>query len=117
MKTGVFDDDTLHTVHARRDGATYFNLATPARGTHVSRTLTEPGIFRISCDVGHVWTTAWLLVFPHPYFAVSDATGHFRISGLPDGTYAAHTWHERLGTRTASVVVRGGTAAPLKIEY
>jgi hypothetical protein len=37
---------------------------------------------------------AHLLAFDHPYFALTDADGGFRIPGVPPGTYRITVWHE-----------------------
>jgi hypothetical protein len=56
-------------------------------------------------------------VLPHPFFAVSDATGAFRIAGLPPGTYTLEAWHEVLGTRTAEVTVGPSQAQTTAITF
>jgi hypothetical protein len=47
-------------------------------------------------------------VLSHPFFAVSDSTGAFKISGLPPGTYTIEAWHEKLGTQQTTVTVGAG---------
>ena len=42
------------------------------------------------------WAHAYVAVFEHPYFAVADASGNFRIDSLPPGTYTVKVWHEGL---------------------
>ena len=42
----------------------------------------------------HPWMRAWIYVSPHPYVAVTDATGHFLISKAPAGKVILHAWHE-----------------------
>jgi hypothetical protein len=41
---------------------------------------------KISCDI-HGWMSAWVMVFNHPYFAITDADGNFEIQNAPAGTY------------------------------
>ena len=48
---------------------------------------------------------AYVGVFPHPFFSTTGADGKFTISGLDAGTYEITAWHERLGTKTATVTV------------
>ncbi|MGH7323770.1 MAG: carboxypeptidase-like regulatory domain-containing protein, partial [Candidatus Rokuibacteriota bacterium] len=36
----------------------------------------------------------YLLAFDHPYFAVTDDEGDFRIDDLPAGTWRVSAWHE-----------------------
>ena len=60
--------------------------------------------FKIKCDV-HPWMGAYLGVFDHPYFAVTDDSGSYTISGLPAGKYVIEAWHEKLGSQTADITV------------
>ncbi|MEK7205838.1 MAG: carboxypeptidase-like regulatory domain-containing protein, partial [candidate division NC10 bacterium] len=52
--------------------------------------------------------TAYVMVVDHPYAAVTDASGAYRIAGMPPGTYRLRFWHERLGVREEPVVIRSG---------
>jgi hypothetical protein len=56
----------------------------------------EPGIIEVRCSE-HPFARAYIAVFDHPYFAVSDEQGAFKIDGLPAGTYNVKVWQERLG--------------------
>jgi len=55
----------------------------------------------------HPWVRAYIGVFDHPYFAVTDARGVFTIDSLPPGTYTVKVWHERLDTPMEQRVVVG----------
>lgn len=88
------DAPILHNVHAHLARETWFSLGLPSAGaSHVVRAA-EPGIARLVDDAGHTWMHGWVHVFEHPYFAVSDANGEFRIEGLPPGRYTLRAWHE-----------------------
>jgi hypothetical protein len=50
----------------------------------------------LSSDI-YQWPKAWLFPVAHPYFAVTDADGTFRIDRLPPGNWEFHVWHERFG--------------------
>ena len=54
--------------------------------------------------------SAWVAVFDHPYFAVTDDAGAFTIKGLPDGTYTLQAWHEQFGTKEQTITVKDGKA-------
>jgi hypothetical protein len=41
---------------------------------------------------------AYVGVFDHPYFAITDTNGAFSLPNLPPGAYSIEAWHERLGT-------------------
>jgi len=96
----VNNDPILHNVHARQatsDGLqTVFNIAQPVRGqrTTVDAPLDKPGIVALTCEAGHPWMTAYILVAPHPYVATSGDNGEFVITDVPPGTYPIKMWHE-----------------------
>ena len=90
------DRGAIHNVHAYYGydvDDNWFNATTPF-GVATARVAQRPGVARLTCDAGHVWMTGYLLAFPHPYFAVTDARGCFTIRDIPPGTYTLHAWHE-----------------------
>jgi hypothetical protein len=48
---------------------------------------------KVNCDI-HGWMTAWVRVFDHPYFAVTDENGKFEIKQAPAGKCRLIIWHE-----------------------
>lgn len=79
------------------------------------RLLTKPSQLEITCQL-HPWAKAWILVFDHPYFAVSERNGTFSIPDIPPGTYRVKAWHPRLGVSEQSVTVSGGQPASLALK-
>ena len=67
------------------------------------------GPITIKCDF-HPWMTAHFFVMEHPFFAVTDQNGRFRIAGLPDGKYSVAAWHEVYGEQEARITVRSGSS-------
>jgi hypothetical protein len=64
-------------------------------GVASPHTFTAPDQWvRLKCDV-HPWEFAYVCVFPHRYFAVTDATGHFSITNIPPGRYKLHALHRK----------------------
>ena len=110
-------DDTLHNVRAEASTNRQFNVGL-APGNSVERVFgAAERMVRLHCHV-HRWMTAWVGVVDHPFFAVSDAAGRFRIENVPPGRYEVEAWHETLGTRKASVVVpRSGRTNPLVFHF
>jgi hypothetical protein len=53
------------------------------------------------------WADAWLFPVEHPYFAVTDADGKFRIDRIPVGEWEFSIWHERFGYVQSSERPRG----------
>lgn len=53
----------------------------------------ESSAIPYKCTV-HPWMSGQVRVFDHPYFAVTDADGHFTLPNAPQGTYRLVVWHE-----------------------
>jgi hypothetical protein len=51
---------------------------------------------KIACNI-HGWMGAYLRVFDHPYFAVTDEDGNFEIKDAPAGNYRIVVWQESVG--------------------
>jgi plastocyanin len=101
----VNDDPTLHNVHALPMVNSEFNKHQPQQGQHMTHVFTAPEVMvRFKCDV-HPWMSSYVGVVAHPFFAVSDQTGHFDIKGVPPGTYTVEAWHEKYGRQSSKVTV------------
>ena len=88
-------DATLHTIHM--DGAASFNLPFPFPNQVTSRAMPTPGLVHLRCNGGHVWMNAEMMVVSHPYYAVTDESGHYEFTNVPAGTYQIVAWHEGWG--------------------
>lgn len=88
-------DATLHTIHM--DGAASFNLPFPFPNQVNARTMSTPGLVNLRCNGGHVWMNAEMMVVAHPYYTVTDESGHFELTNVPPGTYELVAWHEGWG--------------------
>ncbi|MGE0702526.1 MAG: carboxypeptidase regulatory-like domain-containing protein [Vicinamibacterales bacterium] len=98
-------DGILHNIHTLPKINPAFNRGQPATVKEMSTTFAKPeNLFQVKCDV-HPWMSAYIGVYTHPFFSVTQADGKFTISGLDPGTYEITAWHERLGTQTATVTV------------
>ena len=70
---------------------------------------------QVNCDV-HPWMKAYVAVFDHPYFAVTDKTGAFEIKGVPAGSQNLIAWQEKSGyfnegkSKGMPVAVKAGAA-------
>jgi plastocyanin len=98
-------DGTLHNIHALPKVNKEFNKAMPRSKKQMSVTFDKvEAPFKVKCDV-HPWMGAYLGVFDHPYFAVTDDSGSYSISGLAPGKYVIEAWHEKLGSQSADITV------------
>jgi plastocyanin len=98
-------DGILHNVHTLPKINPSFNRAMPATLKEATTVFNKPeAVFQIKCDV-HPWMSAYIAVFTHPFYSVTSTDGKYTISGLDPGTYEITSWHEKLGTQTASVTV------------
>jgi len=99
------DDGVLHNVHALPTVNRPFNMAMPPTRKEAQESFAkEEGMFTIKCDV-HPWMHAYIGVFSNPFFAVTKEDGKYTIANLPPGTYEIEAWHEKLGTKKATVTV------------
>lgn len=116
------EDPLLHNVHLflkmDRGRRTLINMGLPGNvsGVDASRAFRRPGVIEVRCDA-HDWMTGWILLFEHPYFAVSDERGNFTVPNVPPGTYMLKVWHEELGELSHEVVVAGGKTATVTFQY
>lgn len=96
-------DETYHNVFSLSPAGA-FDLGRYAAGRSKSVRFDRPGIVRVFCDI-HSHMSAFVLVFGHRFFAVTDEDGRYRINAVPPGRYTVTAWHERFGTVTESVDV------------
>ena len=81
-----------------------FDLGRYAVGRSKSIRFARPGVVRVFCDI-HSHMSAFILVFSHPFFAVTDPAGRYRIDNVPPGTYTLVAWNEGVTSESRQVVV------------
>lgn len=104
-------DPLLHNVHNTPTvkGNPESNLAQLAGAPDLKFTFSQPEMFiRFKCDV-HPWMFAWVSVFAHPYFAVTDAEGKFKIADVPPGKYTLEVVHRKAGSASKEIEVADQT--------
>lgn len=77
--------------------------------------LRKPAQLEVTCEL-HPWSKAWILVFDHPYFAVSQRNGSFAIPDIPAGTYKVKAWHPRLGVAEQTITIAAGGTSTLALK-
>ena len=88
------------------------NLGTWPQGEKRSFTFDTPGVVPLLCNV-HPEMSAYIIVSPTPYYAMTDAAGNYRIQNVPDGNYTITVWHEGVKPQSKPVVVNGSTKVDL----
>jgi hypothetical protein len=111
-------DPTLHNVNATPKINKGFNFAQPVKGMVTEKVFDLPEVppIRFRCDV-HPWMFAYVGVFEHPFFAVTDEKGNFKISGLPDGKYTLVAYHRRTHTTTEGITQEVTVDGDTKVEF
>jgi plastocyanin len=92
--------------------ASRFDLGRYAAGRSRSVRFDKPGIVRVFCDI-HSHMNAYILVFSHPFFALTDPEGRYRIENVPPGTYGVIAWNEGTASEPKPIAVPDGGVAEL----
>ena len=110
-------DPLLHNVRLLSFRNRPFNVAQPAKTPDRIKvfTLKEKAV-KIQCDI-HPWMTAYVFMVDHPFFAVTDDHGRFKINGLPPGEYLLEAWHEELGDQRATITVEENRATEVGFAF
>ncbi|HAV62946.1 MAG TPA: hypothetical protein DCY13_11345 [Verrucomicrobiales bacterium] len=92
-------DPLMHNVHPvpknRSAGNKEDNKVQMPKAAPLNFTFPAEELFlTFKCDV-HPWMFSYVSVFDHPYFAVTDETGKFKISGVPAGKYTVAVVHRK----------------------
>lgn len=104
-------DRIFHNVFSTTPGSE-FDLGLYKGGSAKDRTFSRPGVVRVFCNI-HPAMTAYVVVLDQadPVFAVTDAAGQARMSGVPAGAHRVRIWHEKGGEQEVTVDVAAGRDA------
>lgn len=108
-------DGILHNIHSISKANPPVNIAQPKFKKKVTAKFDKPEAVKLTCDV-HNWMQGWVIVQEHPYYAVTDASGSFKLTDVPPGDYELKLWHEKLGETTQKVTVQGGQETKVTFE-
>lgn len=117
----VSSDAVPHNIHTYPIKNTALNqIIQPNDQSGLMIEYTEAEILplKVGCDI-HAWMEAWQLPLDHPYAAVTDANGNFKIENLPAGTHEFRIWHEQAGYLDTGfeVTIKDGEDTPVSLEY
>jgi plastocyanin len=97
------NDTTYHNVFSL-SSTKPFDLGRYAVGHSKSIKFDRPGIVRVFCDI-HSHMSAFILVFAHRHFAVTDDEGRYRLENVPPGTYTVIAWNESAPSESRRIVI------------
>ena len=108
--TVLNSDPTTHNTHPTPRSNPDWNQSQPFGGTPLTVSFRHSELFIPFKDNQHPWEKAYVGVFDHPFFAISDEFGNYRIEGLPPGQYTVVAWHESLREKTVELTFVAGEA-------
>jgi plastocyanin len=94
-------DQVVHNVRCVGELSS-FNVNTPVGGQGYTVRFDRAGGIRRPLEVGctyHINMRAWVFVFDHPYYTVTQADGRFRFAGVPPGKHELEMVHPAGGLR------------------
>ncbi len=98
-------DLTNHNIHGMPKANEAWNSSQPGQAPPMSRSFAHAEtMIPVKCNQ-HPWMKMYINVSDSPFFAVTDAQGHFEFHGVPPGTYNLVFVHESLGKQSHSITV------------
>jgi plastocyanin len=99
-------DVTFHNVFSLSPART-FDLGRYRPGRTGSVKFDRAGIVSVFCDI-HTHMSAFILVFNHPFFTVTDADGRYAIADTPAGSHTLAVWSELGPPASRRITVAAG---------
>lgn len=108
------EDPFFHNVFSFSAPAR-FDLGRYPRGEAKDVTFDKPGIVKVYCEV-HDFMRSVIVVAENPFHAVAGAGGHFRIEGIPAGSYTFVFWHPDVDRQERTIQITAGETARVEVE-
>jgi len=112
-------DLTMHNLHTTPTevGNETIDISQGPRGEPKMKRFEKPELMiSVRCN-NHPWMNAFINVSATPYFAVSDADGHFDLRDLPPGDYVIGAVHEKMGEKSMRVTVLPNVTSTAEIGF
>ena len=115
-------DTVIHNPHtyavSGKTRATLWNIGLPEKGSKLEKELKirKGNVIKLECDQ-HDFMHSWTRVVEHPYFAVVEDDGTFKIDGVPPGKYKLVAWHPILDEQTQEVTVAAKGSAKADFTF
>jgi plastocyanin len=99
-------DGILHNIHTTSTANPSTNQAQPKFKPLIQIKVEKAEWpIAVKCDV-HGWMSGYWVSEDHPYYAVTDASGAFKIADIPPGDYKVELWQEKLGKKEMPVTIK-----------
>lgn len=112
-------DPIEHNVHMFSIENDPINRVQKSGGPVLSKRFTLPEMFNVRCDI-HKWMNAWIVAADHPYNAVTDDQGQYKLADVPPdpgaGFYEIEFWHEALRKVKKELVVKKNADTNVSVE-
>ena len=101
-------DDTYHNIFSYSP-AKRFDLGRypPNENPPPFQIFDKAGLVTLRCDI-HEHMRGLILVLDTPYFVITDAAGHYRLTKLPAGHFVLKAWVNSRTTRERQVELKNG---------
>ncbi len=110
----INSDDVKHNIFSKDEVAGKFNLGTYSKGVVKTQTFDKLGEAQLMCNV-HSEMSAYVVVFPNPFFVKTDRAGSFKLEDVPPGKYTLKTWHEKMKSVSEEISVEDGKTATVDL--
>jgi plastocyanin len=84
-----------------------YDLGSWQQGESKEHAFTKAGVYTQLCRI-HPEMEGFIVVLDTPYFAKTDQTGAFQISGVPPGAYTLVAWSEKLKQAKQPIAIEAG---------
>jgi plastocyanin len=103
------EKDTYHNIFSYSP-AKRFDLGRyrPDEKPVPSQVFDVAGLVTLRCDI-HEHMRGLILVLATPHFAMTDESGHFRLTGLPAGHYTLKAWVDSRTTHEHPIDLKSGS--------
>jgi hypothetical protein len=110
-------DDTHHNTHPYPKLHPEWNMTQPPGSPPIIKSFERPELAIPFRDNQHPWEKAYVAVFRHPYFSITDANGDYRIESLPPGQYEVIAWHEEMGEKRMDLTIVPGESRSVGFTF
>ena len=107
-------DPILHNVFSVTPG-NRFDLGLYQKGPGKDYTFESSGLVRVFCNI-HYQMIGHIVVLDTQFFTSPDASGRFRLTGLPPGPGKLTVWHQRANPASVSVNAPQREPVTVKLE-